>query len=160
TFTLKVDPKYHRELIGSGGSQINKVLGRYKVQIFFPKSSKREGEEQPPTNDSASDAGKRRPQQKPDEIVIRGPKKDAEASLDELFAAYKWIQDHSHTTTISVSAKQLPSLIGQGGANLEQLRLDTKADIDIPAARDTEIVDIQIKGTKEAVSAAKKILEE
>lgn len=159
THILKIDPKYHRELIGSQGSQINRLQTRYKVLIFFPRSAKNVADDHSNT-DAASEAGKPRRQQAPDEVSIRGPKKGADEARDELFSLYKYLEEHSATATVSVQQKQVGSLIGQGGAALDELRQASGAKIDVPADRDTPMVEIQLKGTAAQVAKAKKILEE
>ncbi|CAG1993496.1 unnamed protein product [Fusarium graminearum] len=158
THTLKIDPKYHRELIGAQGSQINRLQTRYKVHIFFPRSAKPADEEQ--SNADAEEGAKPRRQQPADEVMIRGPKKGADEARDEIYSLHKYLEEHSATATVSVKQKQVGSLIGQGGAALDELRQATGARIDVPQDRDTEIVEIQIKGTASQVAKAKKALEE
>jgi predicted PilT family ATPase len=165
THVLKIDPKYHRELIGTKGSQIEKLQTRYKVLIFFPRSARANARDEDSNADvdAASEAGKsRRAQQAPDEVVIRGPKKGADEARDEILSLLQYVKDHSFTATVSVQQKQLPSLIGSGGSGMELLRQDTGARIDIPKDRGSadSVVEIQIKGTKAEVAAAKKALEE
>lgn len=161
THVLKIDPKFHRELIGTQGNQINKLQTRYKVLIFFPRNTK-SAKDDDSVNGSGSDAGKGRRQQAPDEVIVRGPKRGADEARDELLSLLQYLKDTSFTAMVTVQKKQLPSLIGSGGAVLEQLRQSTGAKIDIPNDKEsTEAqVDIQIKGTKTQVAAAKKILEE
>ncbi|KAI8273407.1 Vigilin 1 [Colletotrichum sp. SAR11_57] len=158
THVLKVDPKFHRELIGSGGSVTNRLQSKYKVLIFFPRSGKSNKDEE--ENDAASDAGKPKRVQNPDEVIVRGPKKGADEARDEILSLLQYLKDTSFTATVSVQQKQVPSIIGQGGAALDELRQTTGAKIDIPSGRDAETVEIQIKGTKSQVAAAKKALEE
>ncbi|KAK4128510.1 hypothetical protein N657DRAFT_652173 [Parathielavia appendiculata] len=160
THVLKIDPKFHRELIGAQGSQINKLQTRYKVLIFFPRNKNAKDDES--VAESASDAGKGRRQQAPDEVIIRGPKRGADEARDELLSLLQYLKDTSFTATVTVQKKMLPSLIGAGGAVLEQLRQSTGAKIDVPSAKDSEDpqVEIHIKGTKTQVTAAKKALEE
>lgn len=158
---LKIDPKFHRELIGAQGNQINKLQTRYKVLIFFPRSAKNTKEDES-VADAASEAGKPRRQQAPDEVIVRGPKKGADEARDEILSLLQYLKDNSFTASISMQQKHLPSLIGQGGSGMDQLRQATGAKIDIPNGRDSAdgVVEIQIKGTKSQVAAAKKILEE
>ncbi|KAJ0163717.1 Vigilin 1 [Colletotrichum tanaceti] len=159
THILKVDPKFHRELIGAGGSVTNRLQNKYKVLIFFPRSGK--GPKDDEVNaDAASDAGKPRRHQEPDEVIVRGPKKGADEARDEILSLLQYLKDTSFTATVSVQQKQVPSIIGQGGAALEELRISSGAKIDIPSGRDADTVEIQIKGTKPQVAAAKKALEE
>ena len=161
THILKIDPKFHRELIGAQGAVINKLQSRYKVLIFFPRTAKSAKDDES-TTEAASDAGKPRRQQAADEVMIRGPKKGADEARDEILTFLQWIKDTSFAATVTVQQKQVPSLIGSGGAVLDQLRHSTGAKIDIPSARDSSdgLVEIQIKGTKQQVADAKKLLEE
>jgi predicted PilT family ATPase len=161
THVLKIDPKFHRELIGAQGNQINKLQTRYKCLIFFPRNNKSAKDDES-VAESASDAGKGRRQQAPDEVIVRGPKRGADEARDELLSLLQYLKDTSFTATVTVQKKQLPSLIGAGGAVLEQLRQSTGAKIDVPSAKDSTDaqVEIHIKGTKTQVAAAKKILEE
>lgn len=162
TYVLKIDPKFHREIIGAQGSQVNKLQTRYKVHIFFPRNNAKGTKDEESLADSSSDAGKSRRQQAPDEVIVRGPKRGADEAREELLSLLQYLKDTSFTATVTVQKKQLPSLIGAGGAALELLRQETGAKIDVPSAKESteEQVDIQIKGTKTQVAAAKKILEE
>lgn len=159
THTLKIDPKFHRELIGAKGGQINRLQDRYKVLIFFPRSAKNVADDRS-NADAASEAGKPRPQQAPDEVQIRGPKKGADEARDEIFSLFKYLEEHSVVAKVPVQQKQVGSLIGQGGAALDELRQSTGARIDVPADRDTDIVELIVKGTASQVAKAKKVLEE
>ncbi|KAK3402116.1 hypothetical protein B0T20DRAFT_131417 [Sordaria brevicollis] len=159
THILKIDPQFHRALIGAQGAQINRLQTRYKVLIFFPRTQKASNDDESVAE--ASDAGKPRRQQGADEVIVRGPKRGADEARDELLSLLQYLKDTSYTATVTVQQKQIPSLIGSGGAALDALRNETKAVIDIPSAREAAdgLVEIQIKGTKEAVAAAKKALE-
>jgi len=161
THNLKIEPKFHRELIGAQGATINRLQTRYKVQIFFPRSAKSTKDDES-NIDAASEAGKPRRQQGPDDVIIRGPKKGADEARDELWNLYQHLKENSFTATVSLQQRQLPMLIGQGGSAMETLRQETGAKIDIPNGRDApdSMVEVQIKGTKSQVAAAKKILEE
>jgi len=159
TVVLKIDPKYHRELIGAQGSLINRLQTKYKVAIFFPRSAKNAKDDNS-NGDAASEAGKPRRQQEPDEVSIRGPKKGVEEARGEMLDLLQYLKDTSFTATVEVQQKQVPSIIGQGGAALEELRQATGARVDIPTSRDSEKVEIVIKGTKDQVAAAKKLLEQ
>lgn len=159
THTLKIDPKFHRELIGAQGAQINRLQTRYNVLIFFPRSSKNVADDQS-NADAASDAGKGRRQQGVDEVIIRGPKRGADEARDEIFSLHKYLEENSVTATVAVQQKQIGSLIGQGGAALDELRQLTGARIDVPSDRESETIEISIKGTSSQVANARKLLEE
>ena len=155
TYVLKIEPKFHGELIGKDGKQIHKLSTRYNVLINFPKTTKGKEEE---ASGSASDAGKPRRQQAADEVVIRGPKKGADEARDELLSLLQYLKDTSYSATVTVQQKQVPSLIGAGGEALNKLREMTGARIDVPKDAVDGKVEISIKGTKAQVEAAKKIL--
>ncbi|KAH8816113.1 putative RNA binding effector protein Scp160 [Xylogone sp. PMI_703] len=163
TYTLLIEPKYHRELIGAGGSQINRLQTRYKVQIHFPRSAKPAADDQS-NADAASESGKKRREQAPNEVIVKGPKKGADEARDEILSLLQYLKDNSYTDSVTVQQSQIPSLIGQRGSGMDELRQLTGAKIDVPNARDVKdpsgMVEIQLKGTKSQVAQAKKMLEE
>lgn len=79
TLSLKVPKAFHRFLIGPSGRYVKKLEDKYNVFIKFPKSGNR-GDESPsspsPTN--------------PDEITVRGGKKDAQSAKEELMELYEY----------------------------------------------------------------------
>lgn len=161
TMRLQVDPKFHRELIGAQGSEINKLQNRYKVLIFFPRGEKG-GKDDDANADAGDESGKNRRQQAADEVIIRGPSKGVSQAYDELKDLVNWLKTNSFTATVTVQRKQLPSLIGQAGTAMEAIRQQTETKIDVPNDRDSTdtVVEIQIKGKKDNVQKAKKIIEE
>ena len=165
THTLLVDPKFHRELIGQGGTQINKLQKKYNVQIHFPRSARPVKDDQS-NGDAASDSGKKsnRRDQAPNEVIVKGPKKGADGAREEILELVQYLQDNAFTATVSVQQSQVPSLIGQGGKLMDELRTTTGARIDVPNSKDAKDasgnVDIQIRGTKSQVAQAKKLIEE
>ena len=168
TYTLKVPAQYHRELIGQRGSQVNRLQDRYNVRVQFPRAAIPISDDQQSVAETTSDLGSprtnNRPQQAPDEVVVRGPSKGADAARDEILSLLQWVVDHSHGATVSVAQSQLPSLIGQRGREMEKLRADTGAQIDAPGAGDAADeagrVEIKIKGTAQQVEEAKQILQQ
>jgi predicted PilT family ATPase len=157
THTLKVKPQYHRDLIGAGGKQVERLQTRYGVRINFPRRA---------NNDEDADATSQRNTrgQNQDEVVIRGPKKGADEARDEVLNLLQYIMDNSHSDTVSVAQSQIPQLIGSGGREMEQLRLETGCQIDVPGAREgadpSGRAEIRLKGTKKQVEEAKKILQQ
>jgi hypothetical protein len=84
TISLKVPKEFHRFLIGPSGRYVKKLEDKYNVFIKFPKSSTRGGDESPsspaaPTN--------------PDEITVRGSKKDTASAKEELVELYEYEKD-------------------------------------------------------------------
>ncbi|KAK5124868.1 hypothetical protein LTR85_001058 [Meristemomyces frigidus] len=159
THQINIPAQYHRDLIGREGSQVNRLQDRYNVRVNFPRT--RQGD------DGASEAGDaapaRRNQQEPNEVIIKGPSRGADACRDELLSLLQYVKDNSHSATVSVAQNQLPSLIGSGGKEMESMRLETGAQIDVPNAREAAGSDgraeIKLKGSKQAVEAAKKMIE-
>jgi predicted PilT family ATPase len=157
THTLKVKPQYHRDLIGAGGKQVERLQTRYNVRINFPRRA---------NNDEDADATSQKHGrgQNQDEVVIRGPKKGADEARDEVLNLLQYIMDNSNSDTVSVAQSQIPQLIGSGGREMEQLRLETGCQIDVPGAREgadpSGRAEIRLKGTKKQVEEAKKILQQ
>ncbi|KAL4895062.1 hypothetical protein BDV59DRAFT_159537 [Aspergillus ambiguus] len=164
THVLKVPAQYHRELIGQKGSQVNRLQDRYAVRVQFPRAAAVADDQ---SVDNSSEAGGSRPARGPqgaDEVVVKGPSKGADAARDEILSLLQWVIDHSYSATVSVAQNQIPSLIGQRGREMDKLRADTGAQIDVPGANDAPDasgrVQIKIKGTKKEVEEAKKILQQ
>ena len=157
THILKVSPQFHKDLIGRSGAQVNRLQERYGVRINFPRTSGGAADEDGDAENS------RRSNQAADEVVIKGPSKGADEARDELLSLLQYAKDTSHSATISVAQAQLPSLIGSGGRELESLRLATGAQIDVPNAREVAEggrAEVKIRGTKQAVDAAKKSIQD
>ena len=165
THVLKIDPRFHRELVGAKGAQVNRLQERYMVRVQFPRHTPAGGDDASVADD-VSEVGStrnRRPNQAPDEVIVRGPSRGADAARDELLSLLQWTKDNSHNSTVSVAQRQLPSLIGQGGQELESIQLATGAKIDVPGRDSADAsgrVQVQIKGTKKAVEDAKMTIEQ
>lgn len=168
TYILKVPAQYHRELIGQRGSQVNRLQDRYNVRVQFPRAAVSiPVSDDQSVAETASDVDSsrvHRPQQTPDEVIVKGPSKGADAARDEILSLLQWVVDHSHAATVSVAQSQIPSLIGQRGREMDKLRADTGAQIDVPGPNDAADasgrVQIKIKGTKKQVEEARNILQQ
>ncbi|KAJ4378014.1 hypothetical protein N0V83_000844 [Neocucurbitaria cava] len=159
THVLKVKPQYHRDLIGAGGKQVERLQDRYGVRINFPRRQQHD-------DDAASNAASQRNArgQNQDEVIVRGPKKGADEARDEVLSLLQYIMDNSFNDSVSVAQSQIPQLIGSGGREMENLRLETGCQIDVPGAREgadpSGRAEIKLKGTKKQVEEAKKILQQ
>ncbi|KAJ5411286.1 uncharacterized protein N7487_005645 [Penicillium crustosum] len=163
THILKVPAQYHRELIGQRGNQVNRLQDRYSVRVQFPRATVANDD----STETGSDAGGARPQrtqQAPDEVLVKGPSKGADSARDEILSLLQYVIEHGHSASISVAQSQVASLIGQRGREMDKLRADTGAQIDVPNANDAPDasgrVEIRVKGTKQQVAEAKKILQQ
>ena len=116
--------------------------------------------------DTASEAGgQRRGRNQPaDEIYIRGPKKSADDARSEILELVQYYKDRSFEANVSVAKKQIPSLMGKGGNEMESIRGETGAQIDVPSSQDASDasgrVEIKIRGTKAQVDKAKTLLQD
>lgn len=166
THVLKINPQYHKDMIGAKGAQVNRLQERYNVRVQFPRTAANNNDDRSIADGASEVGGSRnaRPNQAPDEVIIRGPRRGADEARDELLNLLQWTIDNSHMSMVSVAQSQLPSLIGQGGREMESARLETGAQIDVPGIRDTSDstgrVSIQIKGTKKQVEEAQRLLEQ
>ncbi len=168
THTLKIHPRYHKDLIGARGSQVHRLQDRYNVRIHFPRTMSSKDDHS--VADSVSEAGgahhSGRPAQEQDEVVVKGPRKGADEAREELLSLLQWTIDNSHTATVSVAQNQVPMLIGQGGREMEKIRMTTGAQVDVPDAKREASgtpggrVEIKLRGTKKQVEEAKQLLEQ
>lgn len=158
THVIKVKPQFHREMKGMKGAQVNRLQDRYDVKINFPRTAASS------QDTDAGDAGdQRRNDQAPDEVIIRGPKRGADAAREELLSLLQYSMETSHTTTVNVAQSHIPRLIGAGGRELEAIRAATGAQIEIPNKEESGSsgqVEIKIKGSKKEVEEAKSALEQ
>ena len=166
THILKIKPQYHRDMIGAKGSQVNRLQERYDVRVQFPRSAALHPDDKSAL-DATSDVGNARggrSHQAPDEVIIKGPRKGADSAREELLSLLQYTMDNSHTGSVTVSQGQLPTLIGQGGRELEKIRIMTGAQIDVPNRREhsdsSERIQIQLKGSKKQVEDAKRLFEQ
>lgn len=169
TVTLQVvaEPKFHRSLIGQKGNQVNRLQDRHNVRIQFPRSGTPASPNDDQSNaDTASEVGDQRHgrnSQPPNVIIIRGPSKGANDCRSELLDLLQYERDHDYSASVAVAKSQIPQLMGKRGSEMENLRLETGAQIDVPSLQDigdsSGRVEIKLKGTKQGVENAKAILE-
>jgi predicted PilT family ATPase len=151
-YVLKIDPKFHGQLVGRNGENLRKIQRNNKdVRIDFPRASKAGADDQ---SDAASEVGNR-PSQPSNEVRIRGPRAQADDARGQLLDLQQWIEENSHTATVSVAQDQVGKLIGRNGQELEKLRAETNAQIDVPKTNGAQRVEITIRGSKKAVQDAK-----
>ena len=158
THTVKIKPQFHGELIGPKGMQIRRLQDRYNVRIDFPRGATSSPDSQSMVDGEVAGAAKGRRSQEPDVVVIKGTKRGADEARSEILDLYQYMQDHAHSSVVSVAQSLLPSLIGQGGRELDKLRLETGASIDVPGPRDARDpsgrVEVKLRGTKDQVQKA------
>lgn len=148
TETLKVLSKYHRSIVGPGGSTLNAVLGEERtVAVRVGNAKGQTGAE--------------------DTITVRGPS----AEVDRVVAALRKIAKDAEEDAIvngieaslSVDSNHVKHLVGKSGAAITKLReeLGVRIDFDDDAASGTSKkskVTCKITGRKENVEEARKRL--
>jgi len=137
TKEIKIPAKIHNTVIGAGGKLIQSIMSECGgVAIKFPESG------------SGSDL-----------VTVRGPVEDVEKAVKLL----KELSDEKQLSGISAEVKAKPQhhkfLIGRNGVHIQKIRDDTGARIIFPGPNDSDRESITIIGTKEAVAAAKVIVE-
>lgn len=141
--TLKVPSHLHGSIIGSGGKYVTRLQDNYSVRINFPQ----QGE------------GGKNPEQKSDEIVIKGGKKGVEGAKVELLELIEYEKENNNVITVPVSSKSIARIMGRGGVNVNRIRDETDAQIDVDredGANQSETTMIRLRGTKQAIAAAKR----
>lgn len=158
-YHVKVDPKHVGSIIGRGGENLERLRkkGKDQVTILAPPNGKSDDSQS--IADTASDVGSTRPLRAKDEFVIRGPRQLAAQIKAEIEDLHAHIKETSYEASVTVARSQIPSLIGRSGSEIEKLRLETGARIDLPKPSSTddasERVVINIRGSKQAVEKAK-----
>lgn len=142
TSTLKVDPKYHRILVGPNGSTRRDILKKAGAPETYDRRLL-----QIPQNGSGSD-----------EIVCTGPN-DIVNSIVEQIEAIVLERERYITATCDVPKNKHRNLIGPNGAIRKNLESGFNIQINVPK-EDSNSTTVTLKGTPENVELAKqKILE-
>jgi len=128
---LIVENRFHRQLIGPKGENIQKIRDDYSsVQISFP------------------DLGV-----KSDIVKLRGPKEDVDQCSKTLTKLYKDLLESNYQLKLPIFKQFHKFIIGKGGTTIRQIRQDTNTRVDLPASgSDSDI--IVLTGKKEDVLKA------
>lgn len=142
---LKIPNQYHAQLIGQNGRYAIRLEENYSVKITFPRSSGENGE------------GKTREQLKPDEVLIKGGKKGVASAKSELLDALEFEKENNKVLTFDVPTRSVSRILGKGGANIQEIKDVTGAQIDVDKTNDGvgSSTQITVRGTKDAINAAK-----
>ncbi|ORY33442.1 putative SCP160 protein [Naematelia encephala] len=157
--TLDIEKKWHRFIIGQGGTVLNALIGEdhlVNVKVGSGSGSKSGAK----TNGAV--AGEE------DIVVVRGPS----GEVDRVVAQIKQIVEdaknddiiNGYTVEFAVDKKHVPHLVGSAGAAINKLRetLGVKVNFDDEAEGKKGkkgVAHCSIVGRKEAVEEAKKRLE-
>nr|XP_054769281.1 vigilin-like [Lytechinus pictus] len=133
---VRIPTKHHQSMIGSKGRLIRAIMEECGgAHIHFPKEG------------SGSDR-----------VTIRGPKEEVDKAKKQLMDLTNEREQASFTADVHAKPEYHRFLIGRGGANIRKVREETGARVVFPNNNDDDQTLVQIIGTKEAVEEAKKRL--
>jgi len=137
TKDIIIDQKYHSNLIGKSGKNLNELRAKFNdVQIQIPSQ-----------------------EEKSDVIKIKGNKNDVEKCHKHLLQMYKEMQESNYQDELHIFKQFHRMLIGKQGAFIRKIREETQTRIDVPA-EDSESDSILIVGRQENVLKARRLIED
>ena len=155
---ISVEPKFHKSIIGSGGSTLNAVIGEDKIVDVQLGTSK--------LNENNNSRNKK--DLKENEISIRGPKEEVERVANEIRKIANEAENHhliyGHETELIVNSQFVAHIVGKNGTSISKLResLDVQIDINQRLQNDNkkgvQKAVIKITGRKENAEEAKRRL--
>ncbi|KIK92825.1 hypothetical protein PAXRUDRAFT_829588 [Paxillus rubicundulus Ve08.2h10] len=142
---LKIPAQYHASLIGQNGKYAIRLQEKYEVKITFPRGLSVNGE------------NKTREALKPDEVLVKGGKKGVAGAKSELLEAFEFEKESNNVLKFTVPSGTVARILGKSGATINEIKDDTGAQIDLDKAGDAygAATNITVRGTKEAINAAK-----
>lgn len=151
TETLTVDKKWHRAIIGTGGTVLNALIGEdalVHVRVGSGQGKKSDDDE--------------------NTVVVRGPS----GEVDRVVAQIKQIVEdaknddiiNGYTVEFDVDKKYVPHLVGQSGSAINKLRETLGVKVNFDDEAETKkgkkpLAHCKIVGRKEAVDEAKRRLD-
>ena len=115
---------------------MTRLQDKYDVRIHFPPDR------------HSSEAG---------QVSVRGSKKGVADARAEILELIEYESENSHTEELRVPSKAVPRLLGRSGATINQLRLDTGAQVDLE--RKDGGGKLRLRGSRAAVDAARAAVE-
>ncbi|QPG76187.1 hypothetical protein FOA43_003573 [Brettanomyces nanus] len=139
TVVMKIDPKFHRRLIGPGGVYVNRLQDRYNVNVRFPHEKDKDHK---------------------DEVVIRGPTKGVTKAAEEMKELLQYEQENGYTEKIKVPAEVLSRVIGRNGEHIKDISADAGVTINnMKTTHEQEkkqgFAEFEIIGSRSAIKKAK-----
>lgn len=125
---VTVDPKYHRQLIGPGGSLVNKLRANHDVMIDFP----RENSEQK------------------DVIVLTGYPDKCQACKEEILQLVKEYESEV-TKPVEIHHSVHGRIIGSKGSGVRKMQEDFKVRINFPSDKTSNT--LEVSGAAENVDS-------
>jgi len=126
TETLDVDKKWHRFIIGQGGTTLNALIGEdgmVNVKVGSKPAGKANGTASAPTGDE-------------DIVTVRGPSTEVDRVVDQIKQIVEDAKNddivNGYTVEFAVDKKHVPHLVGSSGSAINKLRetLGVKVNFD------------------------------
>lgn len=133
TVRLRVPSAMHGALIGPGGKYVSRLQDKYGVRILFPRG-----------NDDA------------DEVSVRGGKRGVAEAQAELLELLAYEQERNQVEEMVVPQRAVARILGRSGATINQLRLESGAEIDVEreGGAGGQAV-LRLRGGRAAIEAAR-----
>ncbi|ORX40578.1 hypothetical protein BD324DRAFT_9230 [Kockovaella imperatae] len=148
TETLTVDKKWHRFIIGQGGTVLNALIG--EDGLVAVKVGSKSGS----TSTSEDDI-----------VTVRGPSNEVDRVVSQIKQIVEDAKNddiiNGYTVEFPVDKKHVPHLVGSAGASINRLRdtLGVRVNFDDDADKKKPKATCKIVGRKEAVEEARRRLE-
>ena len=98
---------------------------------------------------------------KPDEVSIRGGRKGVAEARTELLELLEYEKERNNTKVLVLPTRAIARVLGRAGATINQIRLESGADIDVDPQSDAKkpTTMLQLRGSNEAVAAAEAMIQ-
>ncbi|WWC72034.1 uncharacterized protein I206_105993 [Kwoniella pini CBS 10737] len=161
TENLDIEKKWHRYIIGTGGTVLNALIGEDQLVNVKVGSN---------SNSSNSKSASTKEKENEDVVVVRGPSTEVDRVVKQIHQIVEDAKNddiiNGHTVEFNVLKQYVPHLVGTSGATINKLRetLGVKVNFDddesaVKKAGKKPVVHCKIVGRKEAVEEAKKRLD-
>lgn len=141
---LKIPRQYHSSLIGQNGKYVIRLEERYGVKITFPR-------------EATEWEGKTRESLTPDEVLVKGGKKGVAGAKAELLDALEVEKENDHSVQFTVPTRAIARILGRGGANINEIKDNTGAQIDVEKSFETEAT-VTVRGNKQGIKEAQAMI--
>lgn len=145
TENLEVDKKWHRAIIGQGGTVLNALIGEDQL-VNVRVGAKAKGDAE-------------------DVVVVRGPSSEVDRVVEQIKQIVEDAKNddiiNGYTVEFDVDKKYVPHLVGQAGSAINKLRETLGVKVNFDDAAEVKkgkkpVAHCKIVGRKEAVEEAKR----
>ncbi|WFD32189.1 hypothetical protein MSPP1_003232, partial [Malassezia sp. CBS 17886] len=156
TVRIAVPHALHGALIGQGGKYVTRIQDKYDVRVNFPHAAEA-GAGAAAGAAAGAEAGALRP----DQVSIRGSKKGVAEAQAELLELLEYEKEHGHVAEVAVPARAVARILGRGGSTINQIRMDSHAQIDLDPREGRGTRDqatLRLRGSAASVDAARRAI--